>query len=420
MYRSLGARLDTIEHERGLPGNRIYYLAVPPTMFAPTVAEPGGGAARPPARFAAVRAADRREADWTRSGLGPGDQRRDRLGLRRAADLPHRSLSGQGNGPEHSRAPVRQQHLRTAVQPEVHRSRPDHGGGRRRGRQARGLLRAGGRAARHGAESHPAARRAGGDGAAAIGRRGRRARRKAGGDSVAASDCRRGGRRRRRSGRSMPPASWPGAPVPGYLQEEGVDSAVAHRDLRGAAGVHRQLALGRRAVFPAHRQAAAEARERDFHPLEERAADSVQRQSGDAARSERPVHPHPAQRGICAQHRVEGSRSAGPSVSGQDGLSVRQHVRQAVAGGVRAAAPRRDGRRSDAVHAPGCGRGVMAMGHRHSRRLGRTRRRPAAHLSGRRVGAGRGQSVDRVHRQAMERSVRGVHPSPPRDSSLDE
>jgi glucose-6-phosphate 1-dehydrogenase len=33
----LGARLDIIEHERGLTGNRIYYLAVPPTVFAPTV-----------------------------------------------------------------------------------------------------------------------------------------------------------------------------------------------------------------------------------------------------------------------------------------------------------------------------------------------------------------------------------------------
>ncbi len=33
----LGARLDTIEHERGLPGNRIYYLAVPPSAFVPTV-----------------------------------------------------------------------------------------------------------------------------------------------------------------------------------------------------------------------------------------------------------------------------------------------------------------------------------------------------------------------------------------------
>jgi glucose-6-phosphate 1-dehydrogenase len=34
---TLGARLDTIEHERGLPGNRVYYLAVPPSMIVPTV-----------------------------------------------------------------------------------------------------------------------------------------------------------------------------------------------------------------------------------------------------------------------------------------------------------------------------------------------------------------------------------------------
>ena len=35
----LGSRLDVIEHERGLPGNRIYYLAIPPSMFVPTVQE---------------------------------------------------------------------------------------------------------------------------------------------------------------------------------------------------------------------------------------------------------------------------------------------------------------------------------------------------------------------------------------------
>jgi glucose-6-phosphate 1-dehydrogenase len=33
----LGARLDLIEHEGQLTGDRIYYLAVPPTLFAPTV-----------------------------------------------------------------------------------------------------------------------------------------------------------------------------------------------------------------------------------------------------------------------------------------------------------------------------------------------------------------------------------------------
>ena len=36
-FSSLGSRLDIIEHERGLSGNRIYYLAVPPSMFVPVV-----------------------------------------------------------------------------------------------------------------------------------------------------------------------------------------------------------------------------------------------------------------------------------------------------------------------------------------------------------------------------------------------
>jgi glucose-6-phosphate 1-dehydrogenase len=36
-FAPLGSRLDVIEHERDLPGNRIYYLAVPATLFVPTV-----------------------------------------------------------------------------------------------------------------------------------------------------------------------------------------------------------------------------------------------------------------------------------------------------------------------------------------------------------------------------------------------
>ena len=36
-FAALGSRLDVIEHERGLAGDRIYYLAVPPSMFVPTV-----------------------------------------------------------------------------------------------------------------------------------------------------------------------------------------------------------------------------------------------------------------------------------------------------------------------------------------------------------------------------------------------
>ena len=33
---TLGSKLDVIEHERGLPGNRIYYMAIPPSLFVPT------------------------------------------------------------------------------------------------------------------------------------------------------------------------------------------------------------------------------------------------------------------------------------------------------------------------------------------------------------------------------------------------
>ena len=41
----------------------------------------------------------------------------------------------------------------------------------------------------------------------------------------------------------------------GYRSEEGVDPEFGHRDLHRAQMRHRQLALGRRAVLPAHRQA---------------------------------------------------------------------------------------------------------------------------------------------------------------------
>src|SRR5437667_726411 len=54
---SLGARLDVVEHEHGLPGDRLYYLAVPPSLFVPTVQQLDRarfivkGTARPTARI---------------------------------------------------------------------------------------------------------------------------------------------------------------------------------------------------------------------------------------------------------------------------------------------------------------------------------------------------------------------------------
>jgi glucose-6-phosphate 1-dehydrogenase len=55
----LGSKLDIVEPERGVPGNRIYYLAVPPSLFVPTVQQlqrsrflPPKGAARDARPFA--------------------------------------------------------------------------------------------------------------------------------------------------------------------------------------------------------------------------------------------------------------------------------------------------------------------------------------------------------------------------------
>ncbi len=55
-FAGLGSRLDVIEHERGLPGNRVYYLAIPPSLFAVTVDQLARARFVPPAddRFARV------------------------------------------------------------------------------------------------------------------------------------------------------------------------------------------------------------------------------------------------------------------------------------------------------------------------------------------------------------------------------
>jgi glucose-6-phosphate 1-dehydrogenase len=41
-YRALAERIRAIERERGLPGNRVFYLALPPAVFAPTIEGLGG------------------------------------------------------------------------------------------------------------------------------------------------------------------------------------------------------------------------------------------------------------------------------------------------------------------------------------------------------------------------------------------
>ena len=66
--------------------------------------------------------------------------------------------------------------------------------------------------------------------------------------------------------------AWRGQEVVGYLEEQGVPADSHHRDLRGPAPGGGQLALGGRAVLPAHRQAARPQGDRDRGDAEAGAA----------------------------------------------------------------------------------------------------------------------------------------------------
>ena len=112
------------------------------------VARRGGEAIRP-------RSEERDAADERHPG-----------GLPRGRGLPHRSLPRQGDGAEHPRPALREQHLRADLDTSVRRSRADHRGRVDRDRGARRLLRQRWGDARHRAEPPPAAPRARRHGAA--------------------------------------------------------------------------------------------------------------------------------------------------------------------------------------------------------------------------------------------------------------
>ena len=113
-----------------------------------------------------MAAAGGRKAVRHRSRFGEGAQRRTAQARRRAPDLPDRSLSRQGDGPEHPGAALRQRHVRADLESQPHRPHPDHGRRKARRRPSRQLLRRDRRVARHGAEPSVSAAVAGRDGAA--------------------------------------------------------------------------------------------------------------------------------------------------------------------------------------------------------------------------------------------------------------
>ena len=108
-------------------GNRIFYLATPPEYF-PVILENlhrNGLLHREGRRQRNEPFCRRhhRKAVRTRSRVGAGAQRARGRVSGREPDLPDRSLSRQGDGPEHSGVPLRKLDLRAALEPQVHRPR---------------------------------------------------------------------------------------------------------------------------------------------------------------------------------------------------------------------------------------------------------------------------------------------------------
>ena len=182
---------------------------------------------------------------------GARSEPRAALGPTRVADLPDRPLPGQGDGPEHARLSLRERHVRADLEPQLHRLRADHRGGGPRHREARRVLRRGGCAARPGPEPHAPAAEPALHGAAGDVRRRRGARREGEGPARrGAAGAGRGGARAVHVGHGGGQGRrrlYGGAGRPAGLQD---------RDLRGPPPRGGQLALGRRADLPAHRQAA--------------------------------------------------------------------------------------------------------------------------------------------------------------------
>ena len=223
------------EAEIGRQPRRLHHLAIPPVAFSSMVRLLGRTGLADRARVIIEKpfGTDLASAQALNATV--------HAGVRRVAGLPHRPLPGEGVGRQHPRPPVRQRPVRAHLEPGPHPLRADRRPGEPHHRGPGRVLRGHGRVPGHGGHAPVPGARVRRHGAADVAGRQAAAGREDQGVRVPAA-----ARRAPRRARS----------VPGVPQGAGRPSAVRHRDLRGAEGRGRQLAVGRGAVLPPHGQGA--------------------------------------------------------------------------------------------------------------------------------------------------------------------
>ena len=253
---------------------RVFYLAVAPEALRLDLPAPRRDRRR---RRARPRGAG--EADRPRPRLGPRGQRRRRPGLRRVADLPDRPLPRQGERPEPPGHALRQHLPRAAVELALGRPRADHRRRDRSGSASRGDYYDHAGALRDMVQNHllqllclvamePPTY---------VGRETVRDEK-----LKVLQALRADGARRTSTATPSAAATAPGSSTASPCRRTPTTSATPgpHRDLRGPQGRGAELALGRGAVLPAHRQADGPTGLRDRGGLQGAAALDVPRQRG--------------------------------------------------------------------------------------------------------------------------------------------
>ena len=173
-----------------------------------------------------------------------------------------------------------------------------------------------------------------------------------------------------------------GEAVPGYREEAHVASGLPGGDLRGASRVHRHLALGGGTVLSAGRQTPAAQSHRDRHRVQAPAPAVDGLRSLARAGAERPRPAHPARRGDKPEGRLQTARAHDRHPPGTHGFPLRDVVRTPLSRSLRTSPSRQSAGRLHPLQSRG----------QRGRRLGL--HRPAA---GRLGGGGCRSGTGRPH-----------------------